>query len=97
MTADIRLEQLVGRVVLTANNRPLGRIEEAHAELRDDGWFLIEWVVGPAGLLERVGLSTRLILGIGQRHGFVVRWNQLDLSNPDRPRLACSIDELRQL
>ena len=96
MNATIRLDRLLGREVHTANNRRLGRMEEFRAERRGDAWFIIEYVVGTAGLLERLGLGARLILGLERAGGYVVRWDQLDLSNPERPRLTCSIDDLRR-
>ena len=97
MTDELRLDRLIGRRVLTANNRPFGRIEECRAEERASGWAITEWVIGPAGLLERLGMGTRLVLGIAEGRGYIARWDQLDLSNPDRPRLSCPVDELRQL
>src|SRR4026209_583465 len=96
MTATIRLDRLVGREVHTANNRRLGRLEEFRAEQRGDAWFIIEYVVGTVGLLERLGLGVRLILGLKRGGGYVVGWDQLDLLNPERPRLTCSVDDLRR-
>ena len=96
MSTGIRLDRLVGREVHTANNRRLGRLEEFRAERRDGAWVITEYVVGTAGLLERLGLGIRLILGLKHRTGYVVRWDQLDLSNADRPRLTCAVDELRR-
>ena len=91
---SIRLDLLLGREVRTANNRRLGRLEEFRAERRDDRWEVTEYVIGAAGLLERLGLGARLILGMKPSGGYVVRWNQLDLSNPDRPKLTCPVAEL---
>jgi hypothetical protein len=91
---SIRLDRLLGREVRAANNRRLGRLEEFRAERREDTWEVTEYVIGVAGLLERLGLGARLILGMKPPGGYIVRWNQLDLSNPDRPKLTCSVDEL---
>lgn len=93
---EFRLDDAIGRRVLTANNRSLGRLQECRAERRGTSWVVREWVIGPAGLFERLGLSTRLVLGIEPRGGYVARWDQLDLTNPKQPRLACSVDELRR-
>jgi hypothetical protein len=92
----LRLDRLLGRVVLTANNRRLGRIEEFRAERRDGEWVVVGFVIGAAGLLERLGFGARLLIGL-ERRGFVARWDQLDLSSPDRPRLSCSVDALTRL
>ena len=97
MSTTLRLDGLLGRRVLTKNNRPLGRLEEFRAERRGGGWVVREYVIGPAGLLERLGLAVRSILGIAHPRSFVARWDQLDLAQPDRPRLSCAVDELRRL
>jgi hypothetical protein len=96
MNQDIRLDRLIGRKVLTANNRSLGRLEECRAEQRGNRWFVTEWMIGTAGLLERLGLGVRMILGMHSRSSYVARWDQLDLTNPDHPRLTCSVDELKK-
>lgn len=96
MTTTIQVERLLGREVRTLNNRRLGRLEEFRAERRGDDWFVVEYVVGAAGLLERLGLGARLVLGIHRVGVCVVRWDQLDLTDPKRPRLTCSVDELRR-
>jgi len=93
----LRLDRLLGRVVLTANNRRLGRIEELRAERRNGEWVVVAYVIGAAGLLERLGVGARLLAGLERRRGFVARWDQLDLSSPERPRLSCSIDALTRL
>jgi len=97
MSGTLRLDRLLGRRVLTKNHRPLGRLEEFRAERRGGGWVVREYVIGPAGLLERLGIAVRSILGTAHPRGFVAAWDQLDLTDPDCPRLACSIDELRRL
>ncbi|MFL6279974.1 MAG: hypothetical protein ACJ731_07680 [Vicinamibacterales bacterium] len=96
MTNTVRLDRLIGRRVLTGNNRSLGRLEECRAERRGDSWIVTEWVIGSAGLLERLGLGVRMILGIRAGKSFVARWDQLDLSNPDAPRLNCSLEEVKR-
>jgi hypothetical protein len=96
MSANIRLDRLVGRQVYTANNRRLGRLHEFRAERRGADWIVTEYVIGAAGLGERLGLGIRLILGFKQPGGYVARWDQLDLSNPERPRLTCSTQDLER-
>ena len=96
MTADVRLDRLVGREVYTANNRRLGRLQEFRAERRGTTWVISEYLIGAAGLMERIGLGVRLILGITRATGYVARWDQLDLSNPDRPTLRCAVESLRR-
>jgi hypothetical protein len=96
MSVHLRLDQLVGREVHTANHRRLGRLHEFRAERRGSAWFVTEYVIGAAGLAERLGLGLRLVLGITRGKGYVARWDQLDISVPDRPTLTCSVSELRR-
>jgi hypothetical protein len=92
----IHLDRLLGRQVLARNNRPVGRLEEFRVEERNGTWRVIEYVIGKAGLLERLGVGVRLVLGL-RVQGHVARWDQLDISDPDRPRLTCAVEELRQV
>ena len=96
MSTAVRLDRLIGRKVLTGNNRVLGRLEECRAERRGESWVATEWLIGSAGLMERLGFGVRMILGLRAGRSFVARWDQLDLSNPDRPRLKCSAEELKR-
>jgi len=96
MTPTVRLDRLLGREVYTANNRRFGRLEEFRAERHGADWVITEYVIGAAGLAERLGLGVRLILGIGRGGGYAARWDQLDLGNPDRLRLSCPVAELRR-
>jgi hypothetical protein len=96
MSAALRLDRLLGREVYTANNRRLGRLEEFRAEKRGTEWVVTEYVIGSAGLVERLGLGARLILGLKPEGGYLARWDQLDLGDPRRPRLTCAVGELRR-
>ena len=96
MKSEMRLDRLLGRAVLARNNHSVGRLEEFRAEMRDGGCVITEFVIGVAGLFERLGVGVRLLFGrrIG---GYVARWDQIDLTDPEHPRLTCPIDELRAL
>jgi hypothetical protein len=86
---EVPLERLVGRRVIDADGRSLGRIQEAHAERRDGELVVLEWVLGAGGLLERLGLLAlaRALFGWpAARAPEVLGWTELDLSDPDRPR-----------
>ena len=96
MSKPVRLDRLIGRKILTRNNRRLGRLEECRAERIGDAWAITEWVIGSAGLLERLGFGVRMILGLRAGRSFVARWDQVDISDPERPRLLCSMDELKR-
>ena len=94
-TRETRLDRLVGRQVLAPNNQPVGRLEEFRAEKHGSGLLVNEYVIGRAGLLERLGFAVKLLVGKAGG-GYVARWDQLDISDPMRPRLTCPASELRK-
>jgi hypothetical protein len=93
----VRLDRLLGREIHGMDGRGVGRLEEFRAVRRGGDWAITEYVVGSAGLVERLGLAARVIVGLGRRSGYVVRWDQLDLSDPQHPRLTCPVDQLERL
>ena len=88
----VRLERLLGRRVLDRDGRVAGRLEEVRAHREGDACVIDEYHLGAAALLER--LSARVLF---RRHARKVPWDKLDLSNPDRPRLLCSADDLERV
>lgn len=97
---EIHLELLVGKRVLALNGRSIGRIEEARAELNARGHcFVTEFLVGSYAFLERLsawrmGRAVLRTLHLRRSESYRVRWEQLDLSDPRRPRLLCEVEEL---
>jgi hypothetical protein len=91
---ELRLERLVGRMVSTANHRRLGRIEEIRTERVGGLPTVTAYVLGRLGLVERLGVGFRLLAGRKHISGFVVRWDQLDISEVEHPRLLCPVTEL---
>jgi len=92
---EVRLGRLLGRQVLGPNNQHVGRLEEFRAEKRGSGLVITEYVIGVAGLAERLGVAVKLVFG-KRAGGYTVRWDQLDISDPLRPRLTCPVSELRK-
>jgi hypothetical protein len=93
---DLRLDRLLGRKVVGLNSQRVGRLEEFHVETRGRESVIVEYVLGAAGLLDRLHVGVKLVLGM-KIGGYVARWDQLDISDPDRPRLTCGVKELRKL
>src|SRR5438093_8968900 len=97
---EIHLELLLGKRVLDPAGKPVGRIEEMHAERRDGEWVIREYLIGPAALFQRlaawpVAHAIAGIFGAGKlEEGPRVPWDKLDLSYPEHPRLLCSVEEL---
>ena len=94
MLPEVRLDRLLGREVLTGNHHRVGLLEEFRAEVRDGECVVTAYVIGPAGLLERLDLDE---LVTPQQRGYVARWDQLDISDELGPRLTCPISELQKL
>ncbi len=92
---ELRLECLIGRKVVSRNNRTVGRLEEVRAQVHGKGCVITGYVLGAAGLSERLGVSVRLLFG-RRGGGFIARWDQIDLSDPDHPRLTCPVEDLQK-
>jgi sporulation protein YlmC with PRC-barrel domain len=100
---EIHLELLLGKRVFALNGQSIGRLEEVRAELNARGHcFVTEFLVGSYAFLERLsafrmGREIMRTLHVRRNEGYRVRWEQLDLSDPRRPRLLCEVDELVRL
>ncbi len=93
---EVRLDALLGREVHGINNRRVGRLEEFRAARHGTGCVVTEYVIGAAGLLERLHVGARMLAG-RKRRGFVARADQIDLSDPNRLRLTCPLEDLDRL
>lgn len=97
---ELHLETLLGKQVMDVTGQPIGRIEEVRAQQQDQEWVIQEYWVGSAAVLERLSAWTlglgllRLLRARKLPNGYRIPWDQLDLSNPDRPRLKCTLQAL---
>lgn len=102
-TREVHLELLLGKRVLDSNEKPVGRIEEVRAEKQGDEWIVQEYLIGSAALLERlsawtIGLKILHLLGARKIYGgYTIPWDKLDLTDLEKPRLRCSVEELKKL
>src|SRR4051812_46792431 len=71
---ELRIEQLLGRKLLDQQKHAIGRIEEFRAQRRGQGCVSTEIIVGMMGLIERLDLGAKLLVG-GRIRGYVVRWD----------------------
>ena len=86
---EVHVEKLLGTRVRDVTGRVVGRIEEIHT---DDKGVVSEFLLGPAAVWERLGQTTLelpfvRLLGI-ERSEHRIPWNELDLSDPDHPRIT---------
>jgi len=100
-TAEVHVELLLGRRVYAPDGKPVGRVEEVIASFDEGDCRVEEYHVGAYALLERLAAwhLGRAILGVLRAgvSSYRVRWNQLDVSDPDRPTLRCTADDLERL
>jgi sporulation protein YlmC with PRC-barrel domain len=99
----VRLHRLLGRQVHDAHGKPAGRLEEAKGRMIDSQCLVEEFLLGRGGLLERLSVADLSLVPLrllGAPHagdGLRVPWQQMDLSDPTRPRLRCTRDELKAM
>ena len=102
-TQQIHIERLLGKRVFALNGRSVGRLEEIRAEVTKDHCYVTEFLVGSYAMFERLsslslGRAMLTLFNLRKdKHGYRVTWDQLDLSNPERPRLLCNVTDLLPL
>jgi sporulation protein YlmC with PRC-barrel domain len=88
---EVRLEEILGRVVRTAAGRPVGRIEDVTAVPEGDDYVVREVIIGELSLRARLfsmaaQLPTFKSLGLAGHYRIrAVPWEWLDFSDPHRP------------
>ncbi len=97
MSTEVRLEDLLGRRIMAPDGRPVGRIEELVAERNGDSLVVTRYLIGVRGLLRRLSFEMWRPHGGGLGPSYAAKWNQVDISDPEHPRLTCSIDEIDRL
>lgn len=96
----VSVELLLGAEVRDRTGAPVGRIEEIIAEQEGDELLVREYHTGGYGFLEHLAAIT---IGawafklLGRRaEGYVIAWDQLDLSEPRAPRLTVPRREVKR-
>lgn len=90
---DIRIELLVGTTVHDVDGKKIGRIEEIRVERQETALLVEAYLIGASALIERLSawtlvrpikrlLRTRHIYSL-----YEVPWQDMDLSDPNRPKL----------
>jgi sporulation protein YlmC with PRC-barrel domain len=99
---QLHVELLLGEKVLAMNGLSIGRLEEIRTEINRGHFYVTEFLVGSYAFLERfaawrIGRAVLRVFGARRKQGYRVRWDQLDLTDPQRPKLTCEVDELLPL
>lgn len=96
-TAKVHLELLLGKLVRDAEGARVGRILSVRAEREGDACVVRSYHLGPAALMSRLGISIQGLVGWPARNEPLrVPWDLLDLGDPERPQLRCSLEELKK-
>jgi hypothetical protein len=96
----IHAEHLLGRSVRDIDGRKVARIEEIQVENSNDRCLVTGFVLGAEGLLKRLsfrGIAPLFLPSLAdraQKRAKTVSWQQMDLTNPKRPRLRCRKEDL---
>ena len=99
---EVHVELLLGEKVFAVNGVSIGRLEEIRTEVNRGHFYVTEFLVGSYAVLERlaawrIGRAVLRVVGAQRKEGYRSRWDQLDLSDPQRPKLRCEVDELMPL
>jgi hypothetical protein len=99
----VYLDTLLGQKVYDPAGQCAGRIEEVVARTENGQCIVEEFHLGRVGLLQRLSVAhfaERLIAFLGARSraaSHSAAWDQIDLTNPEHPRLRCLISDLKQI
>jgi hypothetical protein len=77
--------------MLSREGGRVGRIEEVRAGEHQE---VTEFLIGEGALLRRL---SAMGLFRWKKKGYCVKWDQIDWSNMDHPRLTCSVSDLVRL
>jgi sporulation protein YlmC with PRC-barrel domain len=101
MAREVHIELLIQCCVVDQKGEKIGRITDICCEKKGGEWVVVEYLAaGAVKLFSARGLALWLIHLFGGHHfvhGLRIPWEQLDLSDPDHPRLRCRRDELKRI
>jgi sporulation protein YlmC with PRC-barrel domain len=99
---DIKIQLLVGTKVYDVDGNSVGRIEEIRVKREEKALLVESYLIGASALIERLSART-LVRPIGRllraRHlysVYEVPWQEMDLTDPQRPVLKIAQHDLRR-
>jgi sporulation protein YlmC with PRC-barrel domain len=99
---DIRVQLLVGTKVHDVDGRSVGRIEEIRVVREEKALLVDAFLIGSSALIERLSARTlvrpirRLLRSRHIYSVYEVPWQEMDLSDPERPVLKIAQRDLRR-
>ena len=100
---EIHLFQILGRKVVDANGEYAGRLEEIEAERGDDECLIKSYLVCRRGAIDRIqswaitAPVQKMIPVREKSKPYRVPWDQMDLSDPEHPRILVPQAELKRV
>ena len=92
MSRQVRLQELLGRRVRDADGKVLGHIMEISATWRGKECYVDAFHLGTAALLSRLGISAARLVGWPlAREPKRIPWQEMDLSDPEKPRVKADV------
>jgi hypothetical protein len=98
---DVHAELLLGAKVRDVDGKVVGRIEEFRVNNTDKACLVESYLIGASALIERLSAWTlvrpvaRALHARKLYYVYDVRWQDMDLSDPKRPKLRIAKGELR--
>ncbi|HEY3133819.1 MAG TPA: PRC-barrel domain-containing protein [Gemmatimonadaceae bacterium] len=100
---DVNVELLIGTQVRDINGEKVGRIQELRVDRQDQSCLVESYLIGASALVERLSAWTLvrpIVRVLNARHLYRlydVWWQDMDLSNPRRPKLKIASRDLRHV
>jgi len=100
---DVHVELLLGTKVRDTDGNIVGRIEELRVDREDNSCRVESYLIGASALIERLSAWTLIRPVARALHAhklyqvYDVRWQDMDLSDPARPKLRIARSDLRHV
>jgi len=100
---DINVELLLGTMVHDVNGEDVGRIEEFHVERDESSCRIDAYLVGASSLIDRLSAWSlvrpiaKLLKGRKLLTAYEIPWQDMDLSDPEHPKLRTARRDLRHI
>ena len=84
----VHLEKVSAKKIRDLDGKHAGRLEEVHADWQGHECVVTHYTIAPRGtyVLRQMGFM--------QVPAYVVPWDRMDFSDPEKPKLNCRIGEL---
>ena len=90
--SELQLRKMLGAKVFDSEGEHIGRLEEIEAERGDESCAVVSYIVEHRGLLDRIStwsLTSSMRKKLSRKASsqpYRIGWDQMDLTDPHRPR-----------